>query len=46
MFSLTNLKTLELVHEGKGVVTAKDIQVNADVEVVNKDQVIATIDEH
>lgn len=36
---------LRIVAEGKGVVTAKDIQVNADVEVVNPDQVIATIDD-
>ncbi|HJQ09336.1 MAG TPA: DNA-directed RNA polymerase subunit alpha C-terminal domain-containing protein, partial [Candidatus Saccharimonadales bacterium] len=30
---------------GKGVVTAKDIQINADVEVVNSDYVIATVDD-
>jgi DNA-directed RNA polymerase subunit alpha len=36
---------VRIVKEGKGVVTAKDIQVNADVEVVNPDQVIATIDD-
>lgn len=35
---------VRIVKSGKGVVTAKDIQVNADVEVVNPDQVIATID--
>jgi DNA-directed RNA polymerase subunit alpha len=38
-------QSLRLQYDGKGVVTAKDIQVNADVEVVNVDQVIATIDE-
>jgi len=36
---------LRIVKKGKGVVTAKDIQVNADVEVVNPEQVIATIDD-
>lgn len=38
-------QTLRIVKKGKGVVTAKDIQVNADVEVVNPAQVIATIDD-
>jgi len=38
-------QTLRIVKSGKGVVTAKDIQVNADVEVVNPEQVIATIDD-
>jgi DNA-directed RNA polymerase subunit alpha len=38
-------QTIRIVKEGKGVVKAKDIQVNADVEVVNPDHVIATIDE-
>lgn len=38
-------QTLRIVKKGKGVVTAKDIQVNADVEVVNPDHVIATIDD-
>ncbi|HSW98668.1 MAG TPA: DNA-directed RNA polymerase subunit alpha [Candidatus Saccharimonadales bacterium] len=38
-------QTVRIVKKGKGVVTAKDIQVNADVEVVNADQVIATIDD-
>lgn len=37
--------TLRIVKKGKGVVTAKDIQVNADVEVVNPDYVIATLDD-
>ena len=38
-------QNLRLVKQGKGVVTAKDISLNADVEVVNPDQVIATIDD-
>lgn len=38
-------QTVRIVKKGKGVVTAKDIQVNADVEVVNTDQIIATIDD-
>ncbi len=36
---------LRITKSGKGVVTAKDIQTNADVEVVNPDHVIATIDD-
>lgn len=36
---------LRIVKQGKGTVTGKDIQTNADVEVVNPDHVIATIDE-
>ena len=36
---------VRIVKEGKGVITAKDIQVNADVEVVNPDHVIATVDD-
>ena len=36
---------VRIVKSGKGVVTAKDIQVNADVEVVNPDHVIATVDD-
>lgn len=36
---------LRIVKQGKGTVTAKDIQTNADVEVVNPDHVIATIDD-
>lgn len=39
------VQTLRIVKKGKGNVTAKDIQVNADVEVVNPDHVIATIDD-
>lgn len=38
-------QTLRIVKKGKGTVTAKDIQVNADVEIVNPDHVIATIDD-
>lgn len=36
---------LRITKSGKGTVTAKDIQTNADVEVVNPDKVIATIDD-
>lgn len=38
-------QTLRLVKQGKGSVTAKDIQLNADVEVVNPEHLIATIDD-
>lgn len=38
-------QNLRLVKQGKGVVTAKDITLNADVEVVNPDHIIATIDD-
>lgn len=38
-------QTLRIVKKGKGAVTAKDIQVNADVEVVNPEHVIATVDD-
>lgn len=38
-------QTLRIVKRGKGAVTAKDIQTNADVEVVNLGQVIATVDD-
>lgn len=38
-------QNLRITKSGKGVVTAKDIQTNADVEIVNPDQVIATIDD-
>lgn len=37
-------QTLELKKKGKGAVTADDITTNSDVEVVNTDQVIATLD--
>lgn len=38
-------QALRITKKGKGVVTAKDITTNADVEVVNPDQVIATVDD-
>jgi DNA-directed RNA polymerase subunit alpha len=36
---------LTLTKKGKGVVKAKDLQLNADVELVNPSQVIATLDD-
>lgn len=36
---------LRIVKEGKGTIKARDIQVNADVEIVNPEHVIATIDD-
>lgn len=38
-------QNLRIVKKGSGVVTAKDIQVNADVEIVNPNHVIATLDD-
>src|SRR5665213_1297883 len=38
-------QTLRIIKSGKGAITAKDIQTNADVEVVNPEHVIATIDD-
>ncbi len=38
-------QTLRIVKKGKGVITAKDIEVNADVEVVNPEHVIATVED-
>lgn len=38
-------QTVRIVKKGAGVVTAKDIEGNADVEVVNANHVIATIDD-
>ncbi len=38
-------QTLRLIKQGKGSVTAKDIQTNADVEIVNPKQHIATLDD-
>ena len=38
-------QSLRIVKSGKGSVTAKDIQTNADVEIVNPEHVIATIDD-
>lgn len=37
--------TLRIAKQGKGPVTAADIETNADVEVVNPEHVIATIDD-
>jgi len=37
-------QTIRLSKKGKGVVTAKDITLNSDVEIVNADHVIATLD--
>lgn len=39
------VQTLRLSKSGKGTVTAKDIQTNADVEIVNPEQTIATLDD-
>ncbi len=39
-----NPQTLKIVKKGAGSVTASDIELNSDVEIVNKDQVIATLD--
>ena len=41
----SDTQTLRIVKKGKGPVTAKDIQTNADVEIVNPEHVIATIDD-
>lgn len=38
-------QTLRIVKKGKGAVTAKDIAINADVEIVNPQHVIATIED-
>ncbi len=38
-------QNLRIVKSGKGSITAKDIQTNADVEIVNPDHVIATMDD-
>lgn len=38
-------QTLRIVSKGKGKITAKDIETNADVEIVNPDHVIATVDD-
>lgn len=38
------VQQLRLTKKGKGIVTARDITTNADVEVVNPDHVIATMD--
>ena len=36
-------KTAYIEYDGEGVVTAGDIQVDQDIEILNKDQVIATL---
>src|SRR5581483_10787402 len=36
---------IRLSKKGKGVVKAKELQLNADVEVVNPDQIVCTIDD-
>jgi DNA-directed RNA polymerase subunit alpha len=38
-------QTLRLTKKGKGVVKAKDLQLNSDVELVNPDHAICTIDD-
>ncbi len=38
-------QNLRIVKKGRGIVSAKDIQTNADVEVVNPEHYIATIDD-
>lgn len=38
-------QTVRIVKQGKGIVKGKDIQLNADVEIVNPDRVIATLDD-
>ncbi len=38
-------QNLRISKKGKGAISAKDIQVNADVEVVNPEHVIATLDD-
>lgn len=40
-----DIQSLRIVKKGTGPVTAKDIQVNADVEVVNPEHIIATVDD-
>ncbi len=40
-----DLQSLRIVKKGKGTVTAKDIETNADVEVVNPEHIIATVDD-
>jgi DNA-directed RNA polymerase subunit alpha len=38
-------QVLRITKQGKSVVTAKDITTNADVEIVNPEQIIATLDD-
>ncbi|HEX7368643.1 MAG TPA: DNA-directed RNA polymerase subunit alpha [Candidatus Saccharimonadales bacterium] len=39
------VQDVRIVKKGKGTVTARDIQANADIEIVNPDHVIATLDD-
>ena len=41
--SLTEVKTAYIDFEGEGVIPAADIQCDPDIDIVNKDQVIATL---
>ncbi len=41
--SLTEVKTAYIDFEGEGVITAADIQCDPDIDIINKDQVIATL---
>ncbi len=45
IFGDNDTHTLRIVKKGKGKVTAKDVETNADVEVVNPSHVIANIDD-
>jgi len=38
-------QTITLTKKGKGVIKAKDLQLNADTEIVNPDQIICTVDD-
>lgn len=40
-----DVQNLRIVHSGGGTVKASDIQTNADVEIVNPDHIIATVDD-
>jgi len=42
---VVDAQTLRIVKKGRGAITGADIQTNADVEVVNKNHVICTIDD-
>lgn len=41
--SLSEIKTAYIDFEGEGVITAADIKCDPDIEIINKDQVIATL---
>ncbi len=45
IFGDVDSHTLRIVKKGKGSVTAKDVETNADIEIVNPRHVIATIDD-